>query len=184
MNRDKLTEIAFAIAKSQGFYETKRSDEYYISLIIGEMFEVLSAIRASRYADLIRFQKHQNFWYKKICQENAYLNYVKDTVEDEFADVLILIASVAGYKGISLSGNINKKYRRNYKNFSAEENIFAFIRNATRPYNEVITLQTKLRFLFDFVENWMSVLGIDILTHVAMKIDYNKTRGTLHGKSY
>ena len=84
---NKLRDRAYSIAKAHGFHEKEISDETYLMLIITEISEAVNADRKGINADIevfksLEISQSDNWeWNFKYC--------IKDSVEDELADVVI-----------------------------------------------------------------------------------------------
>ena len=93
ITKEKTSELikrAYGIAKSHGFHEKELSVEHMMMLVIGEVGEAVEADRRGKRADLTiadaNVQAYDE-WFKFA---------VKDTVDDELADVAIRLYDVCG----------------------------------------------------------------------------------------
>lgn len=118
-------------AKAKGFWDEKRETGTLLMLIVSELSEALEADRKNRHAEVDNMNR-------KIEQESELLIkggrpdvvdsgfvfeqffrcYVKDTFEDEIADVAIRLLDLIGKMDIDIEKHISLKMQY----------------NATRPY--------------------------------------------------
>lgn len=124
---NELAKQAYKNAKDKGFYDNKRSIAEALCLIHSEVSEALEADRAGLYANWDNFNK-------KICilndvanlkaadsQEDLYKDnwkiafdlHIKNTFEDELADIIIRVMDLAASMGIDLEAHIQAKMNRN-----------------------------------------------------------------------
>lgn len=180
----EIQEQAYDTAVKQGLYAENIEDNNLISRIIEEMYEMVDAFNKCNVADVKRFNKRMNRKLFKPTFVKAYDKYIKNTVQDEVADVILLISSFSQHRGIELTGEIQGiDWHRDFSKHSIYENAFAFTKNATRGYRKggiPLTLAERLNFLFAYIVKWGETLGVDIDKHLNLKIKYNKTRNYRH----
>lgn len=81
-----------------------------LMLIVSELGEALEAHRKNNFTDIKLFE---------YCQLNNgefsinFVDYIKDTFEDELADAVIRICDMCGYLGIDLEKHIELKMKYN-----------------------------------------------------------------------
>lgn len=111
---NKLSKEIHTINVDNGFYEDKKNIGEMIALIHSEVSEALESDRHGKYAnvspelweDIHETETDEGF--KLAFREN-----IKDTFEDELADVMIRVMDLAAYKGIDLENHIKAKMRYN-----------------------------------------------------------------------
>jgi len=101
--------------KSKGFYDSEKNIGEMLCLIHSEVSEALEADRKERYTTIhinkIRSlvnDDHDLDFFKSEFSEN-----IKDTFEDELADIMIRVMDLAYFKGIDLESHIKAKMRYN-----------------------------------------------------------------------
>jgi len=117
---NKLATEVHQNAKDKGFFDDEKNIGEMLCLIHSEVSEALEADRKDRYsqADSIKLgglaDKNYGITYHddKIFQR-AFSESVKDTFEDELADVMIRVMDLAAFKGINLEKHIKAKMRYN-----------------------------------------------------------------------
>jgi hypothetical protein len=104
---DSLCVRAYENAVKHGFHEEKYPAYHYMMLIVTEIAEAVNADRKGKYANRTMFEK--NFDTPQINPEShwifCYEVFIKDTVEDEFADAAIRIS---GNQQLSLCYGISR----------------------------------------------------------------------------
>ena len=102
MNTEELNalkERAYKTAVAHGFHEEERPYAYWLGLVMSEMGEAINADRKGWLADAVLF----NDDLAKMPFKDSFEAHIKDSVEDELADVVIRLLDFAGLKGYKLS---------------------------------------------------------------------------------
>lgn len=118
---NKLAEEIHENAKNKGFYDVEINLGEKLCLIHSEVSEALEADRKNHYTNLkkswhIKGMADKNFgatFFSDEVFKNEFERSVKNTFEDELADVMIRIMDLAAFKGIDLEGHIKAKMRYN-----------------------------------------------------------------------
>ena len=108
---NKLAKEIHQNAKDKGFFETERNLAEMLCLIHSEVSEALEADRESKYCeqDLKQILEIED----DIKFQQNFEESIKNTFEDELADVLIRVLDLAAYKNIDLEAHITSKMRYN-----------------------------------------------------------------------
>lgn len=176
MNYNEYSAEAFATAKRNGFHDEVCSVEHLKCLIISEMMEAVEADRRESHADLNGyFDVLWNLPYDENFGQN-----IKDTVEDELADVCIRIFDMAGYKNIDLNEAMQKVTDNICPSGTFTEKIYRAVRVLAVREPLGVSLARTLTRILKIAEQE----DIDIETHIQLKMDYNKGREYKHGKKY
>lgn len=118
---NKLAEEVHANAKNKGFFDTEKNIGEMLCLIHSEVSEALEADRKNHYTNLkedwyIKGLANPNYGASFNSNEsfkNEFKKSVKNTFEDELADVMIRVMDLAAFKGIDLESHIKAKMRYN-----------------------------------------------------------------------
>lgn len=100
--------------KTKGFYDEPKNIGEMLMLIVTEVSEAMEADRKDKYFNdggRLDVYKIDNFTEKgamEVFEEN-----VKNTFEDELADIVIRVMDLAYFKGINLEWHILQKIRYN-----------------------------------------------------------------------
>lgn len=173
-----LRDECYKIACDHGFHDEKLSERHLLCLVITELSEAVEADRKGRHADIKSFNEAINGFACEI----AFDGYIKDTVEDELADAAIRILDLAGMMGDNFDSfsSVPPKNRDEgmYDYFSNK----SFTESIYEVCEDIFTLgyDVALYDLFIIAD----VLGFDLMEHIKLKMEYNRTRERLHGKRY
>lgn len=102
-----LKEKAHMTAVEHGFHDEEKPDCYWLGLVMSEAGEAINADRKGRHADTKRFEEVMEM--RCISPRVAFEGNIKDSVEDEIADIVIRLLDFAGLKRYGL------RYERNYE---------------------------------------------------------------------
>ncbi len=118
---NKLSEEIHENAIKKGFYESEKNIGEMLCLIHSEVSEALEADRKNKYSNVanewyIKGMADKNYgatFYNDDVFKESFEKTVKNTFEDELADIMIRVMDLAGYKGIDLESHIKAKMRYN-----------------------------------------------------------------------
>lgn len=187
---DSLTTRAFDTACSHGFHDVERSNAHFMMLVLSEIGEMVEADRKSRRVKLHGDELDNTLRFNDFVPTFEIL--VKDTMEDELADVVIRLLDFCGKRGISLfMGNdgivdMQDKFVEMFGDMSVCEQCFYLSRVITSigddaPAQDLPSLVAcAISFCFEFA----TFHKIDLLWHIEKKMAYNETRAKMHGKNY
>lgn len=190
MEMNKLKERAYDIAVKHGWYDEEPSMIHQAMMVITELGEIINADREGRNADRLEFERAlrtiPNLGFQRIFD-----TYIKNTVEDEFADAVIRILSMAGQQKVTLP---EEPYSEEHL---AEGVTASNAACACSPLGRPLTLPEELFLLVsdltsDNPDSSMGNIlftllviakrrGIDIEWHIEQKMKYNELRPYKHG---
>ena len=117
--------------------------------------------------------KEKGFWDEKREIGTLLMLIVSELSEALEADRKNIHANLNKFVGFS-----NMGFGKDYQTYLIEDAIPSFEMNLKDTFEDEIA-DTVIRIL-DMCEG----LGIDIETHIKLKMEYNKTREKKHGKNY
>lgn len=181
---------AYNIAVEHGFHEVEKPDAYYLGLVMSEMGEAINADRKGLHADIKRYEAYISKGFPfKVCFEV----YIKDSVEDELADVVIRLLDFAGMKGYTLY--VGTKAQLTLDSTDA----FLKFEEGGMPgilfyLMDFLAAGFDWDYLRTFIYNIMYILydcfgkmtgsDKDLWWFVEKKMRYNEVRPKLNGKKY
>ena len=115
---NQLRDEIHANAKEKGFCDSKKEVGTMLMLIVSELAEALEADRTGDFCDFSKYEKCKKEMDVGIrtseeIEKYAFEKYIKNTFEDELADVIIRTLSVCGYLGIDIERNVLAKMKYN-----------------------------------------------------------------------
>lgn len=194
MTIDELIQTAHKQAVDAGFWDSERNIGEVLMLCISECGEALEAHRNGRFCTSEDLE--ESFWRSSTKRgpsgtiyvvndtmfKDGFKNHIKDTFEDELADIVIRIADLCGAKNLSINA---EAFDGVWTERSVPEQLFllvGYLYNARMPDGEVgeFNLSGAVSLTFWIAKSH----NIDLLRHVELKLAYNRTRGVRHGKAY
>ena len=107
-------------AKSKGFYDSEKNIGEMLCLIHSEVSEALEADRKKMYTNVSEIKlkglADKNFgatFNDEAVFKDFFSTFVKNTFEDELADVVIRVLDLCAFKGINIESHIKAKMRYN-----------------------------------------------------------------------
>ena len=180
---NNLRDRAYNNACKHGFHDKEYSDEHWLMLIITEIGEAVNADRKGKRADIEEFNKTTkitDFGFMRTFER-----YIKDSVEDELADVVIRCLDFLGKIGFDLS-ETQEILEYSESDPCPEETciiteVMYNITSLLYSSREVgLRVQDVIIQIFGLSEH----IGIDLLWFIEQKMRYNELRIPMHGKKY
>ena len=191
-NLNALKDKAYKWAVAHGFHDEEKPDAYWLGLVMSEMGEAINADQKGMHADAVLL----NDDLAKMPFKDSFEAHIKDSVEDEIADIVIRLLDFAGMKGYTLLFDVTAQIL-----FDSKDALIYF---------KVNGLPGMLFFLMDFLTNGFdcdeqelriciyNIIYIfddcfdkltggsdcDLWWFVKQKMRYNELRPKLNGKLY
>jgi hypothetical protein len=205
MNTIDLTELiprCHEASKANGWWEPRPNAGQQLMLVVSELSEALEADRngdgkrdgLQAYANAVAFKKSKGFHLDQAFFPEDFKGLVKDSVGDELADAYIRLCDFAGGFEISntdwLMGRLN--WWRGLSggmalalpgNFGASLLLISgFVIKIQGEAGDPPSMLCAALFA---IEALCAREGIDLATHIDLKLQFNATRGQKHGgKAY
>lgn len=191
MNTEELNELkerVYKTAVAHGFHEEEKPDAYWLGLVMSEMGEAINADQKGLQADAVLF----NDDLAKMPFKDSFEAHIKDTVEDEIADIVIRLLDFAGMKGYELSTDeyLNSFILSGLKELKTSGLpglllifIYALFYNSRFHDLEECVCRT-IRIISDCFDKMIGGSDCDLWWFVEQKMRYNDLQPRLNGKKY
>ena len=116
---NEASQVIHQNAVSKGFYDNDREVNIgeKLMLIVSEVSEALEADRKGERADTTVYDQllDEGYTWKDspLSFNHMFEQGIKNTFEDELADVIIRVLDLVGYLGIDIEKHINAKHQYN-----------------------------------------------------------------------
>ena len=185
----KLSKECHQRAVDKGFWDDLYSVMHYLVLAISELCEAIEADRKSKWAKLDHDTRDTLQRIEGESFVQMFLDEVKDTVEDEIADAVIRLLDMLGYLfGVMLppSGfveRISGEYDEREPPKMLTEALMPIVAETSGLFS-LSRYMVGIFYAIKSLEQLCDHLGIDLMSHIELKLKYNETRPALHGKKY
>ncbi len=188
MNYKTLPKECFESAKSKGLWDHKDIHQH-VTHTLCEVSEMFNAITLKRVANYSKFDhiksKSERFKYFE-------LNH-KDSIEDEASDILISLASMAGFLDINIGIMINTHSDLITAVALDQENGFILLNRLSNMISSIgdqfyqlhfqkSLVARKINGCIALINTISTYYNIDLEYHVKNKMWYNELRPHFHGK--
>lgn len=182
-----LAKKAYGIAYSHGFHDARHSNMHYLMLCVSEIGEMVDADRRGRRANL------SNVCIGKPGFYSSFERHVKNTFEDEMADVFIRILDFASAINVEdMLGNdigildMSDEFKRLFGDYENAERCFYLTKMlcGIDEHTSEKEVGNILTHSLSFILEYARFLRIDLRKHISLKMRYNTLRPPLNGKLY
>ena len=188
---NEFIERAHKMACNHGFHDKELSIAHCLMLVITEISEMVEADRKGKHAQVAMYESLKNTSQFENLKEAhgkfCFETFIKDTFEDEMADVCIRLYDTAGTFGVSFEENemdidMHEEYEEYYSSLSLTEKSFALcgVLLKALEYRPKEIIGSSLCLIELIAEE----MHIDLFWFIKQKMEYNETREKLHGKKY
>lgn len=191
MNTEKLNalkEQAYKTAVEHGFHEDVKPDAFYLGLVMSEAGEAINADRKGLHADAKGFEEDEA---NGLPFAENFKKYIKDSVEDEIADIVIRLLDFAGLKGYELSliscyQQSKHLFLRELKKCGLSGVLFQLMGGLSDnlDVNCIDSGINGLLCIFSDCFGMFTGSDKDLWWFVERKMKYNEQRPMLNGKKY
>ena len=186
MENVKLNELkdkAYQCAKDKGFYEKELFPSEHIMFIVAEIGEAINAYQEQRFANRVMFEK--NFDTPQVNPEEhwkyCFEIFIKDSVEDELADIFIHLLSFIGWLGVDINEKLDESELS--KGIQTLSNVKELPSQLYYPLDLLVEYRNSEFALLSLI-CICRINNIDLFWHVEQKMKYNEMRPYKHGKKY
>ena len=184
-----LVSNSYRVARQHGFHDDYHSPAHYMMLVLSEIGEMVEADRKNRHADIACFKTR----VMESCTTH-FETWIKDTFEDEMADVVIRLCDFCGSLNVLPQMNdvmvdMSDEFAKFFGDKSICEQCFALssmvvdVERASYDADDS-EMRKRLGSTLSFIFEMANYHGIDLLWHVDRKMEYNESRPRRHGKAY
>lgn len=172
----------------KGFWNEPHLRSHYLVLADGELSEAVEADRIGRWAKLTPEQVEELRGLEGAAYAQAFLRLVKDAVEDELADAVIRLADLYG-QILELKPRLQRKrledeYVPRVEDLAKWPLTKAVYHAKCILFDNTWADNSIIRRAVLLIKTYASAIGIDLMTHIELKLKYNELRPALHGKKY
>lgn len=181
-------------AVAKGFWDEMRPVGHHLMLAYGELHEAIEADRLGKWAKLDHDTIDTLHRIDGAIYVQEFLRLVDGTVECEIADAVIRLLDLLGWllktkrtTEILNENDLSKVYGILDTPRPGEELTLLLLRIVadTSGYWRLGLLREKgILYAIKSLEQLCDHLGIDMMTHIELKLKYNATRPAKHGKKY
>lgn len=184
MNTEKLNalkELAYKTAVEHGFHEDVKPVVFYFGLVMSEAGEAINADRKGLHADARGFEEDQA---NGLPFAENFKKHVKDSVEDEVADMVIRLFDFAGLKKYVLH-----LFATSYDFVKGEylaADLFSLMGILNDVHNDA-EIELSINGIISVLANSFGMLtgsDKDLWWFVEKKMRFNEQRPKLNGKKY
>ena len=183
-----LKDRAYKTAVEHGFHEEEKPDAYWLGLVMSEMGEAINADRKGWHANSFLFENDENEGF--AFAEN-FKKRIKDSLEDEIADVVIRLLDFAGLKKyapfiISSDLNFSNHVLQAFENCKLPGVLFNLIGSLYDASDANILDECIGLVIVVLSDCFGKITGSDrdLWWFVEQKMRYNELRPKLNGKKY
>ena len=175
-------------AVAKGFWDEPRSVGHCLMLAFGELHEAIEADRLGKWAKLDPDTIDTLQRIEGAIYVQEFLRLVEGTVGCEIADAVIRLLDLLGWmieSGTPLVGldNVRGEFGNTAPPKDLTDALLRVVCSSVLPLSFCSTLEAVLDPIKS-LEQLCDHLGIDLMTHIELKLKYNATRPALHGKKY
>lgn len=171
MDYNKLSKEAHDNAVKHGFWEMPVGKMHCLMLIITEIDEMVEADRSGRHANYAGYNGQRG---------RSFDAFIKDTVEDEMADVVIRLCDLAGALNMHFEENDVSIDDYPFQKFTFVESAYVL----TMGICSQLKIEDRIRLSLAYVTEWAKYMGVELEWHVTEKMKYNAALPPKHGKAY
>ena len=175
MYKDLISKV-YTNAVNHGWHEDVKTVNHFRMMIITEVAEAVEAHRCDRYANIDAgfMLKMKNSTDEE--KMHLYKECIKDTLEDEFADIYIRLLDLAGCQKQAVTEKAVLRYK------GAVRLPKVFTERAFEAVRKIMNLQCSISEIIGYIERWAEMENVELLRHIEIKMAINELRPYKHGR--
>lgn len=191
MNTEELNalkERAYKTAIAHGFHEEARPDAYWLGLVMSEMGEAINADQKGLHANVVRFVEDMELGNPF---KESFEAHIKDSLEDELADIVIRLLDFAGLRGYELSTDedpapfiLSALEELKTSGLPGLLVIFIYALFYNYRFNNLEKCVCRTILIISGCFKKITGRDYDLWWFVEQKMQYNELRPKLNGKKY
>lgn len=107
--------------------------------------------------------------FSKPSKVKNYRLYIRSTMEEGFADLLLAVADLAAAKEMNFDA-LQPEFKRNFSEFTFNNNCFSF----AKLVMSVVPIRKRVIMMMGFIISWANAENIDLEFYVKERISYIK----------
>lgn len=180
--------------KDRGFYDNTASKETRVLLIVSEVVKCMEADRKGNWCSVKNISDYTKLYdffreSEKINNtgfiESQFKVNIKDTVQDELADVFIRLLDFAEYENSVMPEEIRSEsvnwFKDNHKGETLANSLYYLVDRISDLGPEGVAKEEAMDDCIHLSYAIARIHKIDLPFHVEHKLKYNATRGHKHG---
>lgn len=171
MDYNKLAKEAHENAVKHGFWEMSVGKMHCLMLIISEIGKMVEADRRGMRANYAG--------YNGKCGR-SFSAFIKDTLEDKMADVVIRLCDLAGALNMHFEETDVCIDDYPFQKFTFVESAYVL----TKGICSQLKIEDRIRLSLEYVTEWAKYMGVDLAWHIKERMKCNAARPPRHGKAY
>lgn len=169
-------------SKANGWWEPRPNAGQQLMLVVSELSEALEADRTGRACNMQRYVGKCAALHRAFCPD-AFREHIKDSAPDELADAYIRLCDFAGGFGLCIKALSFDPILLMPDNFG--EFLLGVTAAVVMVEYQANHRERGVSVALSQLAAWCAREGIDLATHIDLKLQYNATRGHKHGgKAY
>lgn len=181
----------YAIATSKGWHDRPISKAQYLGLVVTEAAEAVEADRVDKraktdmMANVMKVQGESEIGLCQVWYETwfkvYYDEYVKGSIEEEFADIIIRILDMAnGIHGEKMNWVGCDQYGENYNEKEKFVETFWTFTNDILNWG-MMNITDSVAFIYSWAEHGCGISPDMLDMHIRWKMKFNELRPYKHG---
>ena len=177
---NNMREEAYKTATKHGYHSEERHPSFWLGLVVSECGECIHADRANRHATVSQYRDVLQVYTSHpstVDFLNVFEQNIKDTVEDEFADIIIRLLDFAGNYHIQLEYDPTVYSEEDINDIRTGDipTIMFVLTGYLTSVFHIMLFNSAFEKIYNTGE---ALFGEDLWKHVKLKMAYNRCNTT------